>query len=306
MEIGGYLELEEFTGSEYYSGLKALNTGRNALAVLIRCKGIKRLYIPEYLCDSVYKVCVRENCEYEFYKVTRDFQPEFNKSLAHDEWVYVVNYYGQVTNEKELKKKYARMIYDNVQAFFQKPIKGIDTIYSCRKFFGVPDGAYLASDVNIHLPADVSKDRMVHILGRFEACASDYYNDFTANDVSFYDLEPKAMSKLTHNILRAVNYEEVKKRRESNFAFYHERLKDKNPISLKCPVGPYMYPFYSENGKELKKKLQQKKIYIPTLWPDAVQFGGLAREYSENILPLPCDQRYTAEDLKHIVMEITG
>ena len=30
--------------------------------------------------------------------------------------------------------------------FYAKPIHGNDTFYTCRKFFGVPDGAYLYTD----------------------------------------------------------------------------------------------------------------------------------------------------------------
>ena len=52
---------------------------------------------------------------------------------------------------------------------------------------------------------------------------------------------------------------------------------------LQVPTGPYMYPFYMEKGLEVKKKLAAKRIYIPTLWPNAVEFGGVAKDYSENI-----------------------
>nr|WP_300898401.1 hypothetical protein [uncultured Acetatifactor sp.] len=62
-----------------------------------------------------------------------------------------------------------------------------------------------------------------------------------------------------------------------------------------------MYPFYMEKGLEVKKKLAAKRIYIPTLWPNAVEFGGVAKDYSENILPLPCDQRYSFLEMRTIV-----
>ena len=41
------------------------------------------------------------------------------------------------------------VIIDNVQAYFQRPIEGFDTLYSCRKYFGVPDGAVLYTDLEI-------------------------------------------------------------------------------------------------------------------------------------------------------------
>lgn len=304
MEIGGYFGLEEFTGTEYYPDLVALNTGRNALAYLIRTKRIMKLYIPTYLCDSIYKLCEREGCVYEFYEIREDFQPIFNKTLGINEWLYVVNYYGQVTNEVELKEKYDRIIFDNVQAFFQIPVDGIDTIYSCRKFFGVPDGAYLATDKRIELPVDTSKNRMTHILGRFEGTASEYYRDFNINDESFYNLEPKFMSRLTHNILRIVDYEAIKRKREDNFIFLHKYLGNKNRLKIKSLAGPYVYPFYVKDGMIIKRKLATKQIYIPTLWPNAIEIGGLAKEYSTNILPLPVDQRYGYEEMKLLIKNI--
>ena len=146
MEIGGYFEFENLIHKEFYPELIALNTARNAVAYLIKAKGIKKIYIPNYLCDAIFRVCERERCEYEFYEIGADFQPLFDKNLQEDEWLYIVNYYGQVSNEVELKNHYNRIIYDNAHAFFRKPVDGIETIYSCRKFFGVPDGAYLSSD----------------------------------------------------------------------------------------------------------------------------------------------------------------
>ena len=301
MDIGGYLGLEEFMGKEYYPDLIALNTGRNALGCLIHAKLIRKLYIPNYLCDSVFRVCEREECPYEFYEVGADFLPKFEKALGNGEWIYIVNYFGQILNERELKKKYDRIIFDNAQAFFQEPVEGISTIYSCRKFFGVPDGAYLAAEDVPELDVDISKHRMAHILGRYEGMASDYYKDFRDNDKSFSNLAPGFMSRLTHNILRAIDYKKVKERREENFLSLHGQLKGANRLNIQPPAGPYMYPFYMEKGLEVKKKLAAKRIYIPTLWPNAVEFGGVAKDYSENILPLPCDQRYSFLEMRTIV-----
>ena len=100
-------------------------------------------------------------------------------------------------------------------------MEGIDTIYSCRKFFGVPDGGYLATDAVLEeeLRLDVSKDRMRHILGRFEGSASDYHGDFKANDHAFKELELRRMSELTHNLLRAVDYEAARQKRNENFVY---------------------------------------------------------------------------------------
>ncbi len=310
-EIGGYFGLDQLINNEYYKNLIALNTGRNALLYLIKAKGISKLYIPYYLCDSVSNMLKKYELDFEYYSINDGFEPVFDKRLDEGEALYVVNYYGQITDEKaiSLKNKYKNIILDNTHAFFQKPLEGVDTIYSCRKFFGVPDGAYLSTDVflNEELEVDVSKDRMMHILGRFEGIASDYYSNFRENDASF-KLEPlKYMSRLTKNILGAIDYEKVKEIREENYAYLEGKLGEVNKLELINPEGAFAYPFYSENGFEVRKRLAKKRIYIPTLWPNVLEDtpeGSLEHDYVANILPLPCDQRYGVEDMKYMVKEL--
>ena len=306
-EIGGYLELEQLVSNEYYPNLIALNTARNALVYLLKARKIQKVYLPYFLCDSVSKICQREGYAYEYYAVKHDFTPDFEKTLAVGEYLYIVNYYGQITNETIVlfKEKYKNIIIDNVQAFFQPPVEGVDTLYSCRKFFGVPDGAYLSTDCMLcdTLKTDVSANRLKHLLGRLECgSASDYYSDFQENDESFSTVELKYMSKLTHNLLGAVDYEKVKRQRENNFQFLHQNLKEHNKLTLNIPIGAYAYPFYCENGADLRNKLVEKRIYVPTLWPNVLHsIDRLAAEYAKNILPLPVDQRYDEKDLERVI-----
>ena len=67
-----------------------------------------------------------------------------------------------------------------------------------------------------------------------------------------------------------------------------------------------MYPFYCENGLAIKKALAKKGIYIPTLWPNVLDFEDcfLEKDYVENILPLPCDQRYRDADMQRLISEV--
>ncbi|MGO1470263.1 MAG: hypothetical protein ACTHW2_09610, partial [Tissierella sp.] len=207
-EIGGYFELDQFINKPYYNNMIELNTGRNALAYLIKAKGIKKVYIPHYLCDSVSGVLKMLSVDYEGYSIDKNFNPLFDKKLEKDQYLYIVNYYGQISNSsiRSFKEQYGAIIIDNTQSFFQKPVQGIDTIYSLRKYFGVPDGAYLSTDriLEEKLEEEKSSHRMKHILGRFEGEASTYYNDFKENDESFKELPIKRMSKLTRNILGAI------------------------------------------------------------------------------------------------------
>lgn len=307
-EIGGFFELDQFGNNEYYKDIITLNSGRNALLYLLKTRSIKKIYIPYYLCNSVSDMCNKNGYKFEYYKIDANFIPIFDKTLAQDEYLYVVNYYGQLTNENifSLKDKFIQIILDNTQAFFQKPIDGMDTIYSCRKFFGVPDGSYLSTNkkLNKELEVDISKERMAHILGRYEGIASNYYSDFQNNDECFNDEPLKYMSKLTHNILGAIDYDRVCQIRNKNYAYLEKELGENNKLKLITPDGAFAYPFYVKNGIEIRKIMSQNKIYIPTLWPNVlnnVSKDNIEYEYVVNILPLPCDQRYGLEDMKYIV-----
>lgn len=305
-EIGGYFGMERLAGREYYPDLIAVNNGRNALLYLLRARKIKKLYIPYFLCDSVSKLCDRYGYAYEYYHIAPDFTPIFTKQLSSREYLYIVNYYGQIPNclAQQYSERYGNVIFDNIHAFFQKPVKGIDTIYSCRKFFGVPDGGYLSTTARLdeELPVDVSAGRMKHILGRFEGSASEYYADFKANDHSFVQLELRNMSALTHNLLCGIDYERVKQIRNENYVFLGKALGSANKLRPIDHHGPYAYPFYCKNGMEVKHKLAQNKIFVATLWPNVLDCKGtLEKDYAENILPLPCDQRYNIEDMTRML-----
>lgn len=52
-EIGGYIELDTYTGAMLHEKAIALNCGRGALEYLCEAKMIRKLYLPYFLCDSV-------------------------------------------------------------------------------------------------------------------------------------------------------------------------------------------------------------------------------------------------------------
>ncbi|MDQ0428844.1 hypothetical protein QOZ98_001671 [Planomicrobium stackebrandtii] len=307
-EIGGYFELEDLVSQEFYDGLIALNTGRNTLLYLMKARNITKLHIPYYLCDSVSTLLEEHDYNFEYYHINQEFQPIFDKELEQGEFLYIVNLYGQTTEEQTLalKQRFGQVILDHSHAFFQEPLAGIDTIYSCRKFFGVPDGAYLATDAVLFetLEQDVSSDRMKHIVGRYEGTASSYYADFQRND-DVLDATPlRSMSRLTRNLMGAIDYERTRQKRNENYTYLEKQLGADNLLKLTMPDGAFSYPFLAEDGIAIRNKLAEQKIYIPLLWPNVMgncPEDSIEYQYAANILPLPCDQRYGIEDMAYLV-----
>lgn len=307
-EIGGYFELDRLVSNHYHKNVISLNSGRNALLYLLKARKIKKIFIPYYLCDSISKMCLKNDYAFEYYKIDLNFIPIFEQNLSNNEYIYIVNYFGQLTNEciLRLREKYENIIIDNSQSFFQKPVNGVDTIYSCRKFFGVPDGAYLSTECKLDEKVEyaISYNRMQHILGRFECNASDYYSEYKKNEEYFDNDSLKRMSKLSNNILGAISYEEVLRTRNYNFTFLSEKLKLYNKLDLNNSLGAFAYPLYAKNGIEVRNKISKEKIYIPILWPNVlkdVEKNSTEYLYAANILPIPCDQRYSIDDMERIL-----
>ena len=310
-EIGGYFEMEKANGSLYHEGALALNSGRHCLEYIIRERHIKKLYIPEFMCYTATETCKKCQCEYEYYPIQKNFLPDLKDKIEREQYIYIVNYYGQISNKvlDELVNEYRNVIIDNVQAYFQKPLNGVDTIYSCRKFLGIADGGFLYTTIksNMKLEKDFSSDRIHFVLGRFEQGATIFFEEASRNNDFFSDEPVKLMSALTENMLKSFDYQEIMQKRENNFETLNRYLGEINELNVVNPIGPFMYPLCIKNGAELRKKLIQKKIYIPYLWGDVFRMAkrdSVAWYYAENILPLPCDQRYGEVEMKYIVENV--
>ena len=311
-EIGGYLEFENFNGAHYHN-YPALNTARASLLFLLKTLGAKKIFLPYYLCDSVKNYLHLHNFNYEFYHINSSFLPLFDKVLAPKEYLLIVNTYGQLTSDtiSMLKLKYDNIILDNTHAFFEKAFPNIHTLYSCRKFFGIPDGAYLhiANMHNLHallstLERDVSFYRLTPLLGRYEESASKHYSKYIETEDELGTIPPLQMSKLTNNLLNAIDYSYVINKRNENFQTYATTLNENNLLCPSILNGPFCYPYYVDNGFYVRKKLIEKRIYIPTLWTNiTTEYGAnVAEEHmAKNILPLPIDQRVSTEDIKYII-----
>ena len=303
-EIGGYIELESYRGSMLHEEGILLNCGRNALSYILKAKKIKKILMPKFMCDSCDKVLKENGVDVEYYSIGIDFKPKISRRI---EWLYIVNFYGQLSNEYIISLG-DKIIVDNAQAYFQSPLPQTDTIYTCRKFFGVADGAVLYTDQKLEIEEqDESYKRMNFLLGRYERSASEFYNEYVENNHLFQNEPIKKMSKLTKNLLHGIDYDFIKEKRTRNFAYLHDQLREINKLSLTIPEGAYMYPLYVEDGTRIRKALQKEKIYIPTLWPAVFNIcreDELEYDLAKNILPLPVDQRYSIQEMDYLVKEI--
>ncbi len=309
-EIGGYFELQLRKGKHYHENAILLNTARNCIEYILRAKKYKKIYIPYLNSEVIWEPIKKLGIKFEFYSVDFNINPIFDKELAPDEVFLYSDIYGiKACTVDILADRFGKqLIVDNTHAFFSKPKKGIDTIYSPRKFFGLPDGAYLYTDT--YLDEEFEKDKaiphMTHLMKRIELeSASAGYQDYLNYCDSLINQPIKKMSNLGEALLRNIDYENLKQRQIDNFNYLHSLLEKENIYKFDnfpkdtCPLS---YMFYSENPN-LRKKLIDNKIYVSTYWKatlDLVDKSSAEYKIVNYLLPLPCDHRYDKDDMKRI------
>lgn len=309
-EIGGYLEFEHFRGSLYHDNAIALNCGCGCLAYLVELRSIKSIWLPDFMCDSVSDLFRREGVCVRAYGIGRDFLPVYNFKVGEGEWMLLADYYGQLREDDvaaAMRHCGGRLIVDETQGFFRDPWKGCDTVYSCRKWFGVADGGYLYTGDDARLAREIERDesfgRMGFVLGRFERPAHEFYNESKANNEHLAAAPMKKMSLLTENVLRAVDYGAVRECRARNFEHLHARLASANLLQVDVLSDPFMYPFMVKDAEGLRERLAQEGVFVPVLWPnvlvDCAKWSNAYR-FAKNILPLPVDQRYGVREMERV------
>lgn len=306
--IGGYFGLEIRNGREYHPEALRLNTGRHALEYILKAKGYKKIYLPHYTCDVLFEPVRRLGVEIEFYSIDENFTPIFDFSVIGNRDVFLyTNYFGICSKQTErvvLESK--NIIIDNAQSFFSKAAEGVDTFYSARKFFGVPDGSYLYTekDMVYKLEFEDSTERFEHLIKRIENGAEAGYNAFRMNDNSFKYSSIKKMSKISRSILEGIDYEFVKERRRKNFIYLQQHLNRHNELETELGVDevPLAYPFLTDKTG-LRELLIENKVFVPVYWPHISQqtpIHSIENRYSQYIIPLPIDQRYDIEVMSSV------
>ncbi len=306
--IGGYFELEINKNSEYHKNSIRLNTGRNCLEYILRARKYKRVFVPYYTCEVIFESFKRSNTEFEFYNINEYLEP-IKINPKKNEAVLYTNYFGiKSLCVKKLSRIYDNLIIDNSQAFFDRPLNGVDTFYSPRKFFGVPDGGYLYTDkiIDMKLLTDISYSRILHLAKRIDISPESGYNDFKTSENSLDKLPIKYMSLLTRRMLSGVDYEMIKNIRYSNFIYLHNELGELNQLNISIgKFTPMSYPLLIT--KNLHEKLIKNRIFVPIYWPNLLKSSSKTKfesKLANNLHALPIDQRYNKSDLDKIIFFI--
>lgn len=315
MEIGSFIELQLPKGREWYKGdadIARLNTGRMGIWHAFRVTGCKRIWIPIYQCDSVRDTFQKKGVEVCYYHQDKCFNP-LDIEAKDDDAVLLVNYYGIMSSSRmaALAKQYKHAIIDCAQAFFCKPVDGALTVYSCRKFVGAPDGAYVIGK-NAHLYVKeysqcYSSDTAAFLLMRIEyGCEGKGYEARSHNEHRIDAEDCMRMSKLTRSLMDAEDYNYNWQKRRENFSYAHKLLGDINKMDSEMYMDedtvPMVYPLVVEDDGMLAK-LQNAKHFQGHWWCyicDEQPKDSFENWLSRYVIPITIDQRYGKAELEYL------
>lgn len=292
MIIGGFPKKNIYLLKNPKKKKKILLNGRSSLAMILKFLKVKKILIPFYICNSIINVLENLKISYEFYPIDQSLKPIINKKKREISTL-VVPFFGIVKIKHQ-----KNFIYDLSNSFFYK--KKSNSLYfdSIRKFFNVNFGSNLTqkcffkdSKKEINLNFDVPKN-----LKTFRSNEDKHF-------IYYKDVSDKIYTEYYH-----LNFSKIKKKREVNFKIYHKFLKNMNflEINLKEVNGPLYYPFLIENGLNLKKKLNNQKIFNPILWQEILLRKNLdkfpfEKNLVKNLVLLPISETIILKNIKKIV-----
>jgi dTDP-4-amino-4,6-dideoxygalactose transaminase len=76
-------------------------------------------------------------------------------------------------------------------------------------------------------------------------------------------------------------------------------LFDKWPLDA-APLGAVFAAPSQEQRDDLRRQLEECRVYCPVLWPPAKDCDPAARRLAERLLTIPTDQRYGGRDMEKV------
>lgn len=311
--IGGYFELEiPDRGGFLHDDGVLLNSGRNALEYVLRSlPDVRHLWIPYYTCEVILEPIKKLNLSFSFYQIDDRLEIRDSVELNSGEYLLYTNYFGiKDCYVRQLADRYGmHLIVDNAQAWFADSMLGTNSVFSPRKYVGIPDGgiAFCSAGIDIdQFELDSSYDRCSHLLKRIDLGPSAGYLDYRQNSRALVNQPIKRMSKLTERLLKSIDFGVIKQKRKKNYLYLDARLRADNMLclpdssSFECPM---VYPYLTK-GQSLKERLIKNNVFVATYWPNVSEWdrlSGLETRLAQDLVCLPVDQRYGESEMEEIV-----
>jgi hypothetical protein len=308
----------------FAGGALQLVNARSALFLIVKECAPRKVWLPSYLCGSVVDALEASGADIGFFPVDGQLKSknaEWLNEVRGGDCVLRVNYFGFPNRDPVITEAVSRgawLVDDAAQALLTEGIgEGARfVIYSPRKFVGVPDGGLLISKAGFRRGQETLKSvpqswwletysasllRAVFDMG---GANRDWFSRFQVAEYNA-PVGDYAMSELSRCLLeQAIDFDTVAAKRRQNYLSLLQNLHD-HAMFRDLPEGvvPLGFPVRAKNRDTIRNALIQERIYPPIHWAlDGIvpETFGDSHRLSEEIMTLPCDQRYGPTDMMRI------
>lgn len=232
-----------------------------------------------------------------------------------------MGYFGFNTNNnlkdviKKLNQSKAVIVEDITHSFLSQNHHDFESDYyicSLRKWFGIPDGAFIASNVDLN-PNEFQKnseyveqrilaDKLKKQYINKEIEHQDYLKIYDKAEDLLNKNEIHLMNEESKSILYHTDFDTIKSARRNNYLYLESLLNSKKicVIPLEKNTVPLSLPLFINNRDVLRKRMIENKVYCPVHWPipnvENMPKNGI---YVKQI-SIPIDQRYNNSDMQYI------
>lgn len=316
-------------------------SGRSALYYLADYLKHTRnvIVLPAFTCTTVVEPFKLNGWEIYYYDI--DINLELNllslkQKINHyrPSVILLHGYFGfrTLANVYEyissLRKQGIVIIEDITQTLYSSYPKTDADYYvaSLRKWNALPEGGIILSQRKLSVAYKKFPLEKQLITAFTEACdlKDKYINNGIDNKTIFlnkyrkckeildetYDIYP--MSKFSKTILDNCKPSDIRKTRRKNYRCLLKVIIEIPTIKpifdyIDETITPLYFPIYVPESKKrikLQTFLATKNIYCPIIWPKFYSYDRLCHETQyiyDHILCIPCDQRYSKEEMNYIL-----
>jgi len=334
-------EENKYLANKKYCDYTFTRSGREAIGfILDELKPKTKIaLLPTYICESMLEPFLIRGYDVVYFDIDINFTPILSDVesalLKKPDILLIMNWFGMNNNNEliSLVRKNSRdlvILADRTHDFFNDDIT-IDSDYiiaSFRKWFPIPDGAiaincknHLENKLHFEVNEFFSKRKKAMLLKTkyLNTGQQNIKNEFRTllalAEKSIKTRNPVGISPYSESLINKMDFVYMKKMRVENYKAL-DRLIDKSvfkPIisTLNKDDDCYFcYPILVENERDnLQIWLSHNGIYCPVLWPLPTEIFNkykVPAYFSDNMLSIPCDQRYTTEDMEYIAENINA
>ncbi len=297
-------------------------SGRNALMAIVgELEGCKTVAVPSWCCDSIIKPFADAGIRIVFYPVY--WRKKLFCEISRDcDVLFLMDFFGYSSFDSGINDYRGIVIRDVTHSLFSAVYTDADYYFgSLRKWCGVWTGGYAWTKDGHQIQAECSEEkRYVNLRQKAMQLKKSYINEEN-KDKGYLTLFSEAEELLESNkgvsfaaerdirLAYHLDYEMIKTMRRQNAGIiqsaFHDWLMFPSMSLTDCPM---FVPVLVPDGKRdaLRQHLTRNSIYCPVHWPvsDYHKLTDEERYIYDNGLSIVCDQRYSSEDMEHIVKTI--